>query len=349
MKEKTVGIIGAGSWGTALATVLCDNGHKVKLWMRNEAQKNEINNHHTNEKYLPGITLSEKIIAFTSLEEFCEDIEIIVIAVPTSAIREMIKKIAEIISNPIPIVHVSKGIEPDTLLRISEMIEEEAPKSLIKDLIVLSGPSHAEEVVQKHPTTVVVSSKNLQAAEEIQDLFMNQYFRVYTNPDLIGIEIGGALKNIIALAAGISDGLGYGDNAKAALITRGLAEISRLGTKMGANPLTFSGLAGIGDLVVTCTSVHSRNWKAGYLLGQGKSVDEVLQSMNMVVEGIRTTKAAYQLSKKYNCPMPITEMLYKTLFEDMRVQEAESSLMGRLKTGEMEELVQILNVQMERR
>lgn len=349
MKEKTVGIIGAGSWGTALATVLCDNGHKVKLWMRNEAQKNEINTHHTNEKYLPGITLSEKIIAFTSLEEFCEDIEIIVIAVPTSAIREMIKKIAEIISNPIPIVHVSKGIEPDTLLRISEMIEEEAPKSLIKDLIVLSGPSHAEEVVQKHPTTVVVSSKNLQAAEEIQDLFMNQYFRVYTNPDLIGIEIGGALKNIIALAAGISDGLGYGDNAKAALITRGLAEISRLGTKMGANPLTFSGLAGIGDLVVTCTSVHSRNWKAGYLLGQGKSVDEVLQSMNMVVEGIRTTKAAYQLSKKYNCPMPITEMLYKTLFEDMRVQEAESSLMGRLKTGEMEELVQILNVQMERR
>lgn len=349
MKEKTVGIIGAGSWGTALATVLCDNGHKVKLWMRNEAQKNEINNHHTNEKYLPGITLSEKIIAFTSLEEFCEDIEIIVIAVPTSAIREMIKKIAEIISNPIPIVHVSKGIEPDTLLRISEMIEEEAPKSLIKDLIVLSGPSHAEEVVQKHPTTVVVSSKNLQAAEEIQDLFMNQYFRVYTNPDLIGIEIGGALKNIIALAAGISDGLGYGDNAKAALITRGLAEISRLGTKMGANPLTFSGLAGIGDLVVTCTSVHSRNWKAGYLLGQGKSVDEVLQSMNMVVEGIRTTKAAYQLSKKYNCPMPITEMLYKTLFENMRVQEAESSLMGRLKTGEMEELVQILNVQMERR
>lgn len=349
MKEKTVGIIGAGSWGTALATVLCDNGHKVKLWMRNEAQKNEINTHHTNEKYLPGITLSEKIIAFTSLEEFCEDIEIIVIAVPTSAIREMIKKIAEIISNPIPIVHVSKGIEPDTLLRISEMIEEEAPKSLIKDLIVLSGPSHAEEVVQKHPTTVVVSSKNLQAAEEIQDLFMNQYFRVYTNPDLIGIEIGGALKNIIALAAGISDGLGYGDNAKAALITRGLAEISRLGTKMGANPLTFSGLAGIGDLVVTCTSVHSRNWKAGYLLGQGKSVDEVLQSMNMVVEGIRTTKAAYQLSKKYNCPMPITEMLYKTLFENMRVQEAESSLMGRLKTGEMEELVQILNVQMERR
>lgn len=346
-RKETIAIIGAGSWGSALASVLADNEYTVHLWTRNEEQKNEINSEHTNQKYLPGGTLSENIIAFSSLQQAVEEINTVVIAVPTKAIREVLKDIVKFQESPLTFVHVSKGIEPDTLLRISEMIEQEIPEKLLKDLVVLSGPSHAEEVILRHPTTVTVSSKNIKAAERIQDLFMNHYFRVYTNPDIIGVEIGGALKNIIALAAGISDGLGFGDNAKAALITRGLAEISRLGTKMGANPLTFSGLTGIGDLIVTCTSVHSRNWRAGNMLGKGKKLEDVLESMGMVVEGVRTTKAAHQLAQKYNCKMPITEALYKTLFEGIHAKDAVETLMGRLKTNEMEDLVDILSEQME--
>ena len=244
---------------------------------------------------------------------------------------------------PITIAHVSKGIEPDSLMRISEMIKEEMPKELLKDVVVLSGPSHAEEVSLRHPTTVTVTSENMDAAEKIQDLFINNNFRVYTNSDIIGVEIGGALKNIIALAAGITDGLGYGDNAKAALMTRGLAEIARLGTKMGANPLTFSGLAGIGDLIVTCTSVHSRNWRAGNLLGKGKTLEEVLDNMGMVVEGVRTTKAAYQLAKKYDVNMPITFALYDVLFNGKNAIDAVDVLMARGKTHEMEDLVNVLD------
>jgi glycerol-3-phosphate dehydrogenase (NAD(P)+) len=243
---------------------------------------------------------------------------------------------------PLSIAHVSKGIEPNSLMRITEMIKEEMPAELLKDVVVLSGPSHAEEVSLRHPTTVTVSSENMKAAEEIQELFINQNFRVYTNPDVIGVEIGGALKNIIALAAGITDGLGYGDNAKAALMTRGLAEIARLGTKMGANPLTFSGLAGIGDLIVTCTSVHSRNWRAGNLLGKGKTLDEVLDNMGMVVEGVRTTKAAYQLALKYQVDMPITFALYNVLFNGKNPKDAVDLLMSRGRTNEMEDLVNVL-------
>ncbi|VEF47964.1 NAD-dependent glycerol-3-phosphate dehydrogenase [Bacillus freudenreichii] len=347
-KEK-IAVIGAGSWGTALALVLADNGHQVNLWMRTEEQKNEINERRTNHKYLPGISLPENITGFTSLKEALEGTDTEIIAVPTKAIRETMKKISGIINNPTTFVHVSKGIEPDSLKRISEMIEEEVPAELLKAVVVLSGPSHAEEVSLRHPTTVTVSSKNMEEAEKVQDLFMNQHFRVYTNPDLLGVEIGGALKNIIALAAGISDGLGYGDNAKAALITRGLAEISRLGTKMGANPLTFSGLAGIGDLIVTCTSVHSRNWKAGNMLGKGHNLDEVLESMGMVVEGVRTTKAAHQLAKKYDTNMPITEALYNVLFNSVEAKAAVDQLMQRLKKNEMEDLVDILSEQMEQK
>ena len=213
---------------------------------------------------------------------------------------------------------------------------------MVKSIVVLSGPSHAEEVSQRQPTTVTVSSKQMQIAEQIQDLFINQHFRVYTNPDIIGVEIGGALKNIIALAAGISDGLGYGDNAKAALMTRGLAEISRLGTKMGANPLTFAGLTGIGDLIVTCTSVHSRNWRAGNLLGKGNNLEEVLDNMGMVVEGVRTTKAAWQLAQKYDVKMPITNALFDILFNNVDAKSAVDALMGRVKTHEMEDLSNIL-------
>jgi len=340
-REK-VAIIGAGSWGTALAIVLADNGHEVRLWGNKSDQIKEINTHHSNEKYLPNITLPESIIGYSSLEGSLDGAPIMVIAVPTKAIREVISAIRMIQKNPITIVHVSKGIEPDTLLRISEMIEEEMPPELIQSVVVLSGPSHAEEVSRRQPTTVTVSSKQIEAAEIIQDLFINQNFRVYTNPDIIGVEIGGALKNIIALAAGISDGLGYGDNAKAALMTRGLAEISRLGTKMGASPLTFSGLTGIGDLIVTCTSVHSRNWRAGNLLGKGKNLQEVLDNMGMVVEGVRTTKAAWQLAEKYNVKMPITNALYGILFNHVDAKDAVDALMARGKTHEMEDLTNVL-------
>jgi glycerol-3-phosphate dehydrogenase (NAD(P)+) len=341
-KEK-VAVIGAGSWGTALAIVLADNGHEVRLWGHKKEQIDEINIKHTNEKYLPNISLSNLIVGISSLPLALKDVDTMILAVPTKAIREVLGKIHEFQYSPLRIVHVSKGIEPDTLLRISEMIEQEMPKEILNDVVVLSGPSHAEEVSLRHPTTVTVSSENMEAASKVQDLFMNHHFRVYTNPDVIGVEIGGALKNIIALAAGISDGLGYGDNAKAALITRGLAEIARLGTQMGANPLTFLGLSGIGDLIVTCTSVHSRNWRAGNMLGKGMKLGEVLDSMGMVVEGVRTTKAAHQLAEKYKVKMPITDALFGVIFDENNPKEAVDRLMGRLKTHEMEDLTNVMD------
>ncbi|WP_449536762.1 NAD(P)H-dependent glycerol-3-phosphate dehydrogenase [Ferdinandcohnia sp. Marseille-Q9671] len=335
---QKVTVIGAGSWGTALALVLADNNHDVRIWAHRKEQIDEINTKHTNSKYVPSVELPETITGFTDIGESLVGVNTIVLAVPTKAIREVLPKISQATSTPLTVVHVSKGIEPDTLKRISEMIEEVMPSPLLKDVVVLSGPSHAEEVVLRHPTTVTVSSKNMESAEYVQDLFINQHFRVYTNPDIVGVEIGGALKNIIALAAGITDGLGYGDNAKAALITRGLAEISRLGSKMGANPLTFSGLTGIGDLIVTCTSVHSRNWRAGNLLGKGHSLQEVLDNMGMVVEGVRTTKAAYQLAKKMDVSMPITFALYDVLFNNQSPKEAVDQLMSRGRTNEMADL-----------
>ena len=341
--KESIAVIGAGSWGTALAMVLADNQHEVRLWGHNPKQIDEINKERTNNKYLPEIKLPEGITGYSYIEEALNGIETIILAVPTKAYREVLGKIEAAHDKPLTIVHVSKGIDPDSLLRISEMIEESSSHDWVKDIVVLSGPSHAEEVSLRHPTTVAVSSKNMKAAEKVQDFFINQNFRVYTNPDLIGVEIGGALKNIIALAAGITDGLGYGDNAKAALITRGLAEISRLGVAMGANPLTFSGLAGIGDLIVTCTSVHSRNWRAGNMLGKGQKLDEVLENMGMVVEGVRTTKAAYRLAQKYQVNMPITEALYEVLFNGEEVKKAVDTLMNRTKTNEMEELYHVMD------
>lgn len=341
-KQKKVTVAGAGSWGTALAMVLADNGHDVRLWGNKQNQIDEINMSHTNKTYLPEITLPESVRGYTALAEALDGVQTVILAVPTKAIREVVKLINTQAKQPITVVHVSKGIEPDTLMRISEMIEQDADPEIIQDVVVLSGPSHAEEVSLRHPTTVTVSSKNMEAAEKVQDLFINQHFRVYTNPDIVGVEIGAALKNIIALAAGITDGLGYGDNAKAALITRGLAEIARLGTVMGANPLTFAGLTGVGDLIVTCTSVHSRNWRAGNMLGKGQKLEAVLNNMGMVVEGVRTTKAAYQLAGKYNVKMPITMALYGVLFENVNVRDAVDSLMSRDKKSEMDDLVNIL-------
>ncbi|GAA0347383.1 NAD(P)H-dependent glycerol-3-phosphate dehydrogenase [Bacillus carboniphilus] len=347
MNKQRVTVLGAGSWGTALALVLGDNGHDVRLWGHRREHIDQINQTRMNEKYLPNVSLPDTVIGYSSLEKALENVNMIVMAVPTKAIREVTKEIQAFLQEPVTIVHVSKGIEPNTLKRISEMIEEEMEARLLDHVVVLSGPSHAEEVSLRHPTTVTVSSKDMSAAEVVQDLFMNQHFRVYTNPDVIGVEIGGALKNIIALAAGLSDGLGYGDNAKAALITRGLAEIARLGTQMGANPLTFSGLTGIGDLIVTCTSVHSRNWRAGNMLGKGQNLDEVLENMGMVVEGVRTTKAAFQLAEKYKVNMPITTALHSILFDKVNPKDAVDSLMARMKTQEMEDLVNILDAKMQ--
>lgn len=335
---EKVTVLGAGSWGTALAVVLAENGNNTLLWTHREDQASEINNNHTNKKYLPETVLPTSLRATSNLEEAANHGSTLVIAVPTKAIREVCGQLNTVLKEQKLFVHVSKGIEPDSLLRISEIIKETVVSGKMSDIVVLSGPSHAEEVVLQHPTTVTAACENIAAAEKVQDLFMNQYFRVYSNEDVMGVELGGALKNVIALAAGITDGLEYGDNAKAALITRGLAEISRLGVKMGGNPFTFSGLSGMGDLIVTCTSVHSRNWRAGNMLGKGKKLTEVLEQMGMVVEGVRTTKAAYQLSQKYDVPMPICSVLYEVLFGETTPKEAVDTLMLRVKKHEIDEI-----------
>lgn len=334
---EKVTVLGAGSWGTALAMVLANNDHDCLLWSHRDEQAAEINTKHTNKKYLPDTTLPANLKATSDFQKAIQYSNVIVIAVPTKAIREVCQNMLPFLDEKKLFVHVSKGIEPDSLKRISEMIEEELSSTVTEAIVVLSGPSHAEEVVLKHPTTITVASENMNAAEKIQDLFMNKYFRVYTNDDVIGVEIGAALKNVIALAAGIVDGLGYGDNAKAALITRGLAEISRLGISLGAQPYTFFGLTGMGDLIVTCTSVHSRNWRAGNMLGKGATLETVLEEMGMVVEGVRTTKAAYQLASKQQVDMPITEALYSVLFEQVNPKEAVDILMHRTKKHELED------------
>lgn len=334
---KKIAVLGAGSWGTALSIVLADNGHDVRLWSHRRDQVEEINEKHGNERYLPNITLPKNLIGYEHIEEAVQDADIVLFVVPTSAIREVCAKIKDIVSVQTVFVHASKGIEPNSLKRISEIIEEELPICKQENIVILSGPSHAEEVALRQPTTVTVASKNDSHAKLVQHVFINEVFRVYTSDDVVGVELGGALKNIIALGAGLSDGLGFGDNAKAALITRGLAEITRLGTSMGANPLTFLGLCGVGDLIVTSTSVHSRNWRAGNLLGKGKTVDEVLSHMGMVVEGIRTTKAAYQLSVEQDVEMPITNGLYSILFEDEDPKEVVEQLMRRERKKELDQ------------
>lgn len=335
---ENISVLGAGSWGTALAIVLAENGHCTRIWSHRQDQVDEMNTQHTNAKYLPDTTLPHSLVATASLQQAVNDSDIVVVAVPTKAIREVCQQFVGSMRAPKLFVHVSKGIEPDSLKRISELLAEEIPSDYRSDIVVLSGPSHAEEVVKQHPTTVTVACENMAAAERVQDAFMNHYFRVYTLEDVIGAEIGGALKNVIALAAGAVDGLGYGDNAKAALITRGLAEISRLGVKMGANPMTFAGLTGMGDLIVTCTSVHSRNWRAGNLLGKGYKLDEILTQMGMVVEGVRTAKAAHQLAQTYDVAMPISSALYSVLFEQQAPKEAVDALMARMKKREIDEM-----------
>ncbi|MFE4572241.1 NAD(P)H-dependent glycerol-3-phosphate dehydrogenase [Paenibacillus chitinolyticus] len=335
---KHVSVLVAGSWGTALASVLAANDLDVTIWTRNAGQAEEINTLHTNSRYLQDIALSPRIRATTSIREAIENKDAVVFVVPSAGMREVASQVREFLSPDTLVIHATKGFESLTLKRMTTVLAEELPQCDPGRIVVLSGPSHAEEVIRECPTTVVVASPTIEAAEAAQDLFINSYFRVYTNPDVTGVEVGGALKNIIALGAGLSDGLRFGDNAKAALLTRGLAEIARLGAEMGANPMTFAGLAGIGDLVVTCTSTHSRNWKAGYLLGQGEPLDQVLDKMGMVVEGVKTTKSAYALAQEYGVTMPITSELHHVLFEGKTPRAAVEDLMGRGRTHEIEEV-----------
>ncbi|QDP40471.1 NAD(P)H-dependent glycerol-3-phosphate dehydrogenase [Radiobacillus deserti] len=338
-----IAVIGAGSWGTALSLVLADNAHDVCLWSHSEEQVDELLQKRVNERYLPGVHIPENVSFHHDLKEALQETSAILLVVPTKAIRQVCRQISDVLDHKVTLIHGTKGIEPNTLKRVSEMIEEEMDDALYEEVVVLSGPSHAEEVGQRQPTTVTVSSKSMKEAEKAQDLFINENLRVYTSPDMIGVELGGSLKNIIALGAGISDGLGYGDNAKAALITRGLAEIARLGTSMGANPLTFIGLSGVGDLIVTCTSVHSRNWKAGNLLGKGNKLKDVLDQMGMIVEGVNTTKAAHQFAEQQHTDMPITNGIYQILFEDAAPRDIVDQLMTRGRRHEMEDLSNMLS------
>lgn len=333
-----VSVIGSGSWGTANAISLAGKDLDVKLWVRNKELLEIIRQKRENTAYLPGVMLPDKITASNDLEHCCKETDIIVLGTPSHAIRETVQNIRKYLNKDQIIVSLAKGIENDTLCRMSQIIEEYLPENPIA---VLSGPNHAEEVSRNVPTATVVSSKYKKVAEYIQDTFMTPRLRVYTNPDMVGVELGGALKNVIALGAGISDGLEFGDNTKAALMTRGIVEISRLGVAMGARQNTFNGLAGIGDLIVTCTSMHSRNRRAGIAIGQGKTLNEVLNSTKMVVEGVKTTKSAYELSKKIGIEMPITEEIYGVLFEGFDVKNSVINLMTRNKTHEMEDLPEI--------
>lgn len=321
-----VGVLGAGSWGTALALLLHNNGHNVTVWSIDKREVEMLQTERENKSKLPGVILPVEMVITNDLEEGMKDKDFLVLAVPSIFTRSTARSMKPYIKKGQKIVNVAKGIEEDTLMTLSEQIEDELSEA---DVAVLSGPSHAEEVGRGIPTTCVVGAKTRETAEYLQKAFMNEVFRVYTSSDILGIELGGSLKNVIALAAGIADGLGYGDNTKAALITRGIAEITRLGVKMGGKMESFAGLTGIGDLIVTCASVHSRNRKAGFLIGQGKTMQEAMDEVKMVVEGVYSAKAAMALSKKYEVSMPIIEQVNAVLFENKNASEAVKELMMR--------------------
>ncbi len=330
-KMAKVSVLGAGSWGTALSLLLCKNGHEVTLWSALEDEVRMLCEKREHESKLPGVRLPEDMKITADLEDSLQDPDVAVLAVPSPFTRSTAHRMAPFVKKGQIIVNVAKGVEEHTLMTLSEIISEEIPQA---DVCVLSGPSHAEEVGKGLPTTCVVSAEKRETAEYLQGIFMSPVFRVYTTPDILGVELGGALKNVIALAAGTADGLGYGDNTKAALITRGIAEISRLGTKMGARAETFYGLSGIGDLVVTCASVHSRNRKAGYLMGKGYTMQEAMDEVKMVVEGVYSARAAKSLAEKYQVEMPIIEEVNKVLFEDKPAADAVRDLMLRDKKVE---------------
>lgn len=321
-----IGIIGAGSWGTALAVLLHKNGHKVTVWSIVKEEIDMLNAEHEHKDKLPGVKLPEDMIFTTDMEASIKGKDVLVLAVPSPYTRSTSHNMKEYVTDGQIIVNVAKGIEEGTLLTLSQIIEEEIPQACVA---VLSGPSHAEEVGRGIPTTIVVGAKEKKTAEYLQNLFMNEAFRVYISPDVLGIELGAALKNVVALAAGIADGLGYGDNTKAALITRGITEIARLGTAMGGRFETFCGLTGIGDLIVTCASMHSRNRRAGILIGKGYTMDEAMKEVKMVVEGVYSAKAAMGLAQKYNVQLPIIEQVNAVLFEGKAADAAVKELMLR--------------------
>lgn len=335
-----VSFLGAGSWGTALAIMLAKNGHSVVLWSAVSAEVKMLSEHREHRDRLPGVKLPETVVVTDNLEEACKGYDLIVFSVASPYVRDTARKAAAFIPKGQRIVNVAKGIEDNTFKTLRDIICEEIPGA---DVSVLSGPSHAEEVSVDMPTTVVVGSENEKSAALIQEIFMNDTFRVYISPDITGIELGGSIKNVIALAAGVCDGLGFGDNTKAALITRGIAEIARLGVAMGGKLETFAGLSGIGDLIVTCTSRHSRNHNAGYLIGKGRTMKEAMDEVNQVVEGVYSAKAAYGLAKKYNVSMPIVEQVNKVLFENVPATEAIKKLLTRDKCNEYPDLGWIKN------
>ena len=328
---EKIGIIGAGSWGIALAQLLSNNGHDITVWSIIKEEVEMLKEKHEHVDKLPGVILSDTITFTADLKEAVEGKSILVLAVPSPYTRSTAGMLKEVVKEGQIIVNVAKGIEESSLMTLSQIIEQEVPQAKVA---VLSGPSHAEEVGRGIPTTIVVGSTDKKIAEYLQNTFMSDVFRVYISPDVLGIELGAALKNVVALAAGIADGLGYGDNTKAALITRGIAEIARLGTAMGGKFETFCGLSGIGDLIVTCASMHSRNRRAGILIGQGKTMDEAMAEVKMVVEGVYSAKAAMGLAKKYDVQIPIIEQVNLVLFENKPASEAMKDLMTRDKKNE---------------
>ena len=328
---RKIGIIGAGSWGTALAVNLARNNHEVVIWSIMEDEIKMLNEHREHIDKLPGVKLAENISFTTDMEKAIKGMDMLVLAVPSIFTRSTSKNMAAFVEEGQIIACVGKGIEDNTFMTITDIVEEEISQA---DVAVLCGPSHAEEVGQGLPTTVVAGAHSQKTAEFIQDTFMNETFRVYTSPDMLGMELGGSFKNVIALAAGMCDGLGFGDNTKAALIVRGISEVARLAVAMGAKPETVNGLTGVGDLIVTCQSKHSRNRKAGELMGQGMTMDQATKEVKMVVEGVYSAKAALALGKKYYVQMPIIEEVNKVLFEDKSAKEAVYDLMIREKRVE---------------
>ncbi|MCD8038837.1 MAG: NAD(P)H-dependent glycerol-3-phosphate dehydrogenase [Lachnospiraceae bacterium] len=327
-----IGIIGAGGWGIALSVLLCSNGHDVVVWSALEKEIEMLNREHEQKDKLPGVKLPDEIRFTSDLAQAVSGMDILVLAVPSSFTRSTAHLMKEYVAKEQIIVNVAKGIEESTLMTLSQVIENEIPQA---DVAVLSGPSHAEEVGRGIPTTIVAGAASKKTAEYIQNVFMSDVFRVYISPDVLGIELGAALKNVVALAAGIADGLGYGDNTKAALITRGMIEIARLGVAMGGKFETFCGLSGIGDLIVTCASMHSRNRRAGILIGQGKTMQEAMDEVNMVVEGVYSAKAAMGLARKYNVELPIIEQVNEVLFNNKSANAAVKDLMLRDKKIEI--------------
>lgn len=332
---KHVLVIGGGSWGTAVANLVARNGHGTHLYIRNKEQFESMRETYTNERYLPGVQLDSRLQFINTLDHHISKADFIILGVPTNSVRSAVDDIKDQLNSETILVNLAKGLEESSHLRISEVVAELIPK---QPFVALSGPSHAEEVAINIPTTVVSASKNIEYARAVQDLCSNDVFRVYTQDDLLGVEMGAALKNIIALAAGLIDGMGYGDNTVAALMTRGIYEMTKLGINMGAHAQTFQGLSGIGDLIVTCTSLHSRNRKFGYLIGQGRSVQEAMEEVKMVVEGYKTTKVAYILSQEQDVEMPITQALHAVLYEDLDPKVAVDKLMSRRSKHEIEKM-----------